>query len=180
MRVPLAAFAIAIVLLLSGTSRPAQAESRPCNTSVLTRQGKHVKIRIAELNKLLNQRLTAIHSHFHDLQLTPAKNGELKVSGVKDGDAVSISGPLRVTDNGIVELHAKQIMKNGTEVDGIMSLFGKSLDDYVKLPRSKTLSVEGDNLRIDVHRLLGLSGRVEKVDLRGPTIDIDFATQPCL
>jgi hypothetical protein len=108
-----------------------------------------------------------------------SEGGNLKVSGKKNGTPVSIVGPLQVTGKGLLRLHANKIQKNGAGVEGIMSLFGKNLSDYLNLKKTNSMRVQGDNLIIYPDKLLGLHGRATGVKLLKSGIELQFASQPC-
>ena len=168
-------------LLAVLTSVPLVAAKRKlpaCNAQVLTRNGRNVRIRLDELTKQLNDRLNGAHSRFSDLQLT-TQGKDVKVSGKKDGESISIQGPLKVTGNGELQLHANQIHKNGAGEKGIMSFFGKDLADYVHLKNTGAIGVSGNNLNIHTDKLLGLHARAIKVQVHSSSVAIRFASQPC-
>jgi hypothetical protein len=149
-----------------------------CNTQVLARHGRNVRIQLDALTRQLNDELNRAHSHFSDLQLSTQGN-QVKVSGKKAGSSISIQGPLTVTSDGQLRLHAKQIHKNGVGEEGLMSLFGRDLADYVNLKKTKSMRVSGDNLKISTDKLLGLHAHATKVQVHAKSIAIRFASQPC-
>lgn len=149
-----------------------------CDTQVLTRQGNNISIGLDALSKRLNGKLSKAHSHFSQLQLT-SEGGNLKIAGKKDGTPMSISGPLQVTGNGRLQVHANQIHDGGAGVKGIMGIFGKNLSDYVNLKKTGSMSVQGNNLRINPDKLLDLHGRATEVKLKKSSIEMRFASQPC-
>jgi hypothetical protein len=65
------------------------------------------------------------------------------------------------------------------EVKGIMEIFGKNLSDYIQLKQTGFMSVQGNYLRINPDRLLGLRGRVTSVKLQKANTEVRFASQPC-
>ena len=127
---------------------------------------------------MFNQKLNAAHSHFTDLQLVAEGKDTLKVSAKNDGQPVSISGPVQVTSSGGLRLHAKQITTNGTNLKGLMGFFGQKLDDHLDLQDSPSLAVHGNDLDINLERLLGLSGRITNIQLHGSRIEMQFASSP--
>ena len=150
-----------------------------CDTQVLTRNRNRVSMKLQTLSAQLNQQLKTAHASFQNLQLTPEGDGDLKVSGRKNGDIISISGPLQVTKGGKLQLHAKEINKNGSGMKGIMDLFGKDLSDYVNLQKTKSVSIDADNLVVNADRLLGLQGRITAVQLKNESLEMQFASPPC-
>lgn len=160
---------------ISGVARGLPA----CDVQVLTRNGNQISINLQALTAKLNQRLRSAHASFQNLQLTPQGENDLKISGQKDGNTIAISGPLQVTKGGKLQLHAKHISKNGSAEKGIMDLFGKDLSDYVNLQKTKSMSVQQDNLLVNTDKLLGLHGRLTGVQLQNETVELQFASQPC-
>lgn len=173
--VPAGILLASIMMLL-----PAVAEQLPaCNRQVLTRHGNSINVSMSGLTRKFNQQLEQAHSHFSNLQLSPEGNNELQVSGEKDGTPMSISGPLKVTSDGEVELQAKHIKKNGSGVKGVMDLFGQNLSDHLNLKSTRSLRVDGDNLVINQDTLLGVRGDVTDVQVHNSGIKLHFAAPPC-
>lgn len=157
---------------------PLSAETLPsCNSRAFTRSGNRIKISASSLSRLVNQRLTASHSHFKNVRVTSSGN-ELRISGEKDGTPVSIEGPAEVTSDGRVRIDAKHIQKNGNGVKDVMGLFGKSLSDYVK-PKANSIEVHGNDLLINPDQLLGVAADLRQLQIRGSIIEMIFATPPC-
>ena len=165
---------IASVLLLAQSGF---AALRSCSSDV-RRDGDHVSTSMSQLSRLFNQKLKAVHSHFSDLQLVAQGKDTLKVSAKNDGQPISI-GPGQATSSGGLRLHAKQITRNGTNLKGLMGFFGQKLDDHVDLQDSPSLTVHGNDLDINLERLLGLSGRITNIQLHGSRIQMQFASKPC-
>lgn len=171
-------FGVMLIVSASATMAAARRSLPTCDAQIMQRQGRNITIRLDALSKELNGRLTAAHSNFSDLRLT-SDGSKLQVSGKKNGTPISISGPLTVTGKGLLQLHANHIHKNGSGVEGIMSLFGENLSDYVNLKKTQSMSVKGNNLRINPDKLLGLRGRATKVKLQPSSVELRFAAQPC-
>ena len=150
-----------------------------CRTNLFSRHGDRIDITLNSLEHIINQRVESSHSHFTDLQLSAEGNDALKISGRKDDTPMSISGPVKVSSDGRVVVHAAHITKNGTGVKSMMDLFGKDLADYVDLKGTKAISVKDDDLRIDPRRLLHVAGQVKSVRLTGSGVEMVFASQPC-
>ena len=134
---------------------------------------------MSQLSRLFNQKLNAAHSHFTDLQLVSEGKDTLKISGKNNGKPVSISGPVQVTSSGGLRLHANRITNDGDNVKGLMGFFGQQLDDHLNVQNSPSLAVHGNDLDINLDKLLGLSGRLTNVQLQGSRIQMQFASQPC-
>jgi hypothetical protein len=159
---------------------PAAAGTIPaCNTRVLSRRGKQINMSLSTLARHFNQRLQSAHSNFRNLRLLGQGGNHLKITGEKDGQPVSISGPLTPTSSGGLQLHASQITRNGTSMKGLMGLVGKNLANSVNLQNTPSVYAKGNNLEINVDRLLGVAGHVTSVRLRGSQIEMEFASQPC-
>lgn len=60
-----------------------------------------------------------------------------------------------------------------------MGLFGKNLADFVNVSNTPSVSASGNDLDINVDKLLGVAGHVTSVQLRGSRIEMNFASQPC-
>jgi len=158
---------------------PLSAENLPaCNRLAFMRRGNRISISTTSLSRLVNQRLTASHSHFKNVRVTSSGNDDLNISGEKDGTPVSIEGPAEVTNDGMVRIHAKHIKKNGNGVKDMMGLFGKSLSDYMK-PKANSIAVRGNDLFIDPDQLLGVAADLQQLQIRGSMIQMIFAAQPC-
>lgn len=170
---------LTLLLVFASTASVAANRGLPrCDTRVVTRHGSNISIGLDALNQSLNRKLSAAHSDFSEVQLA-SEDGNLKVSGKKKGTPVSIIGPLQVTGNGLLRLHANKIQKNGDGVEGMMNLFGKNLSDYLSLKKTKSMRVQGDDLIIYPDKLLGLHGRATGVKVLKSRIDLQFASQPC-
>ncbi len=172
MRFGLVVFSLLCFLL------PLSAENLPtCNRHAFTRRGNSINITTQSLSRVINQRLTAAHSDFKDVQVVPS-NGGLKISGQKNGKSVSIEGPVEVTTDGVVKIHAQHIEKNGNGEKGVMSLFGKTLSDYLK-PKARSVEVHGNDLLIHPDALLGVAADLRQLRIHGSTIELLFAEPPC-
>lgn len=158
---------------------PMSAENLPaCNRGAFTRRGNRIDITAKSLSGIVNQRLTASHSHFKNVQVIPTNNNELRISGEKEGNSFSIQGPAEVTSDGKVQIHATKIKKNGNGVKDMMGLFGKSLSDYVK-PNANSIEVHGNDLLIDPDQLLGVRADLRQLRIEGSMIELIFAVPPC-
>lgn len=171
-------FAVLPLVLVLATMAAGGEHLPECDTGLLTRQGRNITVRLDALSQRLNGKLKAAHADFSDLRLS-SDGSNLQVSGKKDGTPMSIKGPLTVTRQGLLQLHANQIHRNGSAEKGIMSLFGKDLADYVNLKKTQSISVQGNNLRIHADKLLGLRGRPTKAKLTKSSVELRFASQPC-
>lgn len=169
---------VALFLVVSASAMRAQ-RLPACRTHLLTRTGDRVSMTLTALGKTFNQKLRAAHSAFSNLQFSDKGNNHLKISGMKDGKPISISGPLQVTSAGELQLHADHIKQNGSGVKGFMDLFGQKLSDKVDLKHTPSLSVQGNDLKVNTDELLGLHGRLKNVQLNGPRIQMEFASRPC-
>ncbi|MDT8069801.1 MAG: hypothetical protein ROO76_16690 [Terriglobia bacterium] len=173
MRSGLVVFTLLCLLL------PLSAENLPtCNRHAFTRRGNRISITTQSLSRLINQRLTAVHSDFKNVVVTPSKDGGLNITGQKDGKSVSIDGPVDVTSDGVVRIHAKHIKKNGNGEKNMMSLFGKTLSDYLK-PKARSVDVQGNDLLIHPDDLLGVGADLRQLRIDGSTIELLFAEPPC-
>lgn len=168
-----------LFLLLTITCGFASGGTLPrCDTQVLTHQGRQITMSTSALSRVMNQRLSRAHSHFSDIRLSPQGGNKLKVSGKKDGTPMAISGPLKV-ENGQIVLQADHITKNGSGEMVLMTLFGKTLSDYLNLQKTPNLTVDGNNLRLNPDGLLGVRGDLKAVRIEGSNLHMDFASVPC-
>jgi hypothetical protein len=171
---------VVLVAVSAVCAFPAAAGSvAVCNPNLLSRQGNEITLRLSALAQHFNQRLQAAHSKFNNLRLTPKGPNTLEIAGEKNGQPVSISGPLAPNSYGGLQLHATQITRNGNSVKGMMDLFGKDLASSVNLHNLPSLYAKGNNLEINVDRLLGVAGHVTGVRLHGSQIRMEFSSQPC-
>ncbi len=168
-----------VVLTIFCFLLPMSAERLPaCERGAFTRRGNRIDITAKSLSRIVNRRLTASHSRFKNVQVMPAGNNDLRISGEKEGTSFSIQGPAEVTSDGKVQIHADKIKKNGNSVKDMMGLFGKSLSDYVK-PKANSIEVHGNDLLIDPDQLLGLKADLRQLRIQGSTIELMFAATPC-
>ena len=168
-----------IVLTIFFFLLPLSAKNLPvCNRRAFTRRGTRISITTAALSRLVNQRLSASHSHFKNVQVASSGGDGLKISGEKDGSPVSIEGPADVTSDGLVRIHARHIKKNGNGVKDMMGLFGKSLSDFMK-PKTNSIEVHGNDLLINPDQLLGVAADLRQLQVHGTTIEMMFADAPC-
>jgi hypothetical protein len=170
---------VLFTILLVGSAW-ADAPSLPsCDSEDLTRSGNTLTVTMPALTRIINQRLANVHSHFSDLELTPADGNHVKVSGKKDGTPMAISGPVKANKNGEMVLHADHITKNGSGEMILMDLFGKSLSDYLHLQKMKNLKTHDNDLMVNPDGLLNIRGHLDKLNVEGNKIEMQFASQPC-
>lgn len=168
-----------LILTLTFACGFASAEALPrCDAQAFTRHGRQITMSTSALSGVINQRLAKAHSHFSDIQLIPQGGNKLKVSGKKDGTPIAISGPLKV-DNGQMVLQTDHITKNGSGEMVLMTLFGKTLSDYLNLKKTPNLHVDGNNLRLNPDGLLGVHSTLKSVHLQGSNMHMEFASVPC-
>ena len=172
--------ALSFILLLSVSARPGAAQHLPaCNPQLITRHGNQITIGFHQLSDAFNRKLRAAHSSFRGLRLAVTSAHTLKVSGKKNGNTISVSGPLQAVGNGSLKLHANHIVRNGDHDKGLMDLFGKTLADYAHFSKTQSLSADNDNLYIHPDPLLDVSGPVTSVSLNQSSVTLTFASQPC-
>lgn len=179
MRILPSALCLATLLMLLLLTPRASAQALPACNPQYTRHGHQLTMGLQQLSQLFNQKLSAAHSHFSDLQLSSEGGNKLKVEGKKNGTELAISGPLQPVNNGSLKLHAEHIIRNGTPEKGMMDLFGKDLADYAHFSKTQILSAHGDNLFIHPDPLLNVSGKVSAISLTQSSITLTFASQPC-
>jgi hypothetical protein len=173
---PVALFLLALCAVSSAVAGGLPA----CNPGLLSRRGNQIDMSLSKLAQHFNERLSTAHSKLADIQLTAENANQLRISGERNGQPVSVSGPLApAAGSGGLQLHAAQIERNGKPVKGMMGLFGKDLANYVNVQNTPTVYAKGNNLEINVDRLLGVAGHVIGVRLRGSRIEMQFASQPC-
>jgi len=172
-------FAAAAVLAALFVSSAIAQNLPRCNSQLLTRQGNHISMSAHALSNVLNRRLAAAGSEYHNLLLVPQANNRLRVAAIKNGDTVSIVGPVQTTDHGEVQIHAEKILKNGAPMKGFMDLFGQDLGDRMHPKDPSILNVQGNDLIIHPDPLLGLRGQATGVQLVGSRIEMQFASPPC-
>ncbi|MGH9591341.1 MAG: hypothetical protein ACRD25_13160 [Terracidiphilus sp.] len=91
----------------------------------------------------------------------------------------SISGPLQAVGGGELELHADEILQNGTPEKGLMDLTGKNLADYAHFKNAQSLNTRDNDIYIHPDPLPNLSGQVTGVSLNDSSVTLRFSSQPC-
>jgi hypothetical protein len=125
-----------------------------------------------DLGRLLNR-------HVFNYPGSPLKHldvsiekGQLKQTGtVHKGIDIpfTLQGGLDVTPDGKLRLHAASVKVAGLPAKGLMGLFGVELDRLVKVEQGRGVSVQDDDIILDLERLLPspkVRGRVSGVEIR--------------
>lgn len=180
MRILISAISAGILVMATLAGSPAAGQDLPaCNTELMARHGNEITMGLQQLSDMAGKKLRAAGSNFSDLKLAAGHGNRLTISGKKNGNAISISGPLHPMSSGAVKLHADHIVKNGDHDKGLMDFFGKDLADYAHFNKTQILSAQGNNLLIHPDPLLNVSGDVTGVWLRDSKITLKFRSQPC-
>jgi hypothetical protein len=83
---------------------------------------------------------------------------------------VELEGEVSPTPQGDIRLHPTSVKAAGLPVKKLLDLFGVELDELMKAPRSKGVTVDGDDLILDPEKLLPpprMRGRVTAVRIEG-------------
>ncbi len=145
----------------------------------MRRRGHDLLLSFTALDRVFSKRLHQANYHFSDLKITSPGHGHLQLSARKNGKQFSLSGPFTVARPGVLRLHAQHIREAGSSVKGMMGLFGQDLRSYFKLNRAPALSVKGNSLFIYPSRLLGVRGKVTRMQLHAKSMRLHFNRQPC-
>jgi hypothetical protein len=112
---------------------------------------------LADMSRLLNQRTFGYPgSPLSDIVLT-VKGRQMKLNAkVKKGVLVPIEllGEMGVTPNGDMRVHATSVRALKIPVKGLLGAFGIKIDDLVDAKGAKGVSVQGNDLILDIEQLL--------------------------
>jgi hypothetical protein len=112
-----------------------------------------IAISMKTMTDLLNNYVFAYPgAPLKNIQIT-AKNGTIKQTGTmhKGVDLpFEIEGPLDVTAEGEIRLHASKIHSAHLPFKGLLHLFGEDLSKLVNLKQDRGVRLEGDNIVVGV------------------------------
>jgi len=128
---------------------------------------------VADMSRLLNNRIFAYPgSPLSDIVLA-VKGKQLKMNAkVKKGVLVPIEliGEMGVTPDGNMRVHSTRLRALNIPVKGLLGAFGVKMADLVDAKGAKGVSVQGDDLILDVEQMLPpprKRGKLTDVDSSG-------------
>lgn len=135
-----------------------------------------IAIRLQTVADLLNNYVFAYPgAPLKNIRLT-VKDGMIKQTGTmhKRVDVpFEIEGPLDVTPDGEIRLHAKKIHSAHLPFKGLLHLFGEDLSKLINLKRDRGVRLEGDDILLSPGRLLPpphIEGKLIAVRIEGDRI----------
>ena len=127
----------------------------------------------ASLNALLTRTLGHGQSNVRKLQVSVDEKGQLKQSGTIDKAIdlpFSARGEVSATADGRIRVHTRAVRGYGMPVTPLLKLFGVEMDDLLKVPNNRGVTVDGNDLLLDPSKLLptpALRGRITDVRVEG-------------
>jgi hypothetical protein len=132
---------------------------------------------MASLEALLNQHVFAYRkAPIKDVEVG-VEEGRLEPKGVLHKKGLHIpfkmKGEIEATLDGRIRVHPRSIKAVGLPVRPFMRLFGIELDDLVKIPGGRGVTVEDNDLLLDPQQMLPpphIRGRVASVRIEGAQV----------
>ncbi len=94
---------------------------------------------------------------------------------------IEIITDVGITPNGDLRLHVASLKALKLSVKGVLGIFGVKVADLVDAKGAKGVTVEGNNLILDIEQLLPpprKRGKISKVEVSGNELLLTFGTQP--
>ena len=141
-----------------------------------------VAVDVASLNALLTRTLGNGQSNVRKLTVSVDDKGQLKQTGTIDKAIdlpFSARGEVEATPDGRIRVRARAVKGYGVPVSPLLKLFSVEMDDLLKVPADRGITVDGNDLLLDPSRLLpapSMRGRITNVRLEGQTLVQTFGT----
>jgi hypothetical protein len=135
-----------------------------------------VTIDVASLNALLTRTLGHGQSNVRKLQVSVDEKGQLKQSGTIDKAIdlpFSARAEVSATPDGRIRVHTRAVRGYGMPVTPLLKLFSVEMDDLLKVPPNRGVTVDGNDLLLDPSKLLpapALRGRISDVRIEGQVL----------
>ena len=132
-----------------------------------------VAIDVTSLNALLTRTLGHGQSNVRTLQVSIDEKGQLKQSGTIDKAIdlpFSARGEVAATPDGRIRVRTRAVRGYGMPVTRLLKLFSVEMDDLLKIPHDRGVTVEGNDLLLDPSKLLlapAMRGRITDVRIEG-------------
>jgi hypothetical protein len=136
------------------------------------------------LSDLLNRYVFAYPDAPLKNLVVTAEKGRIKQKGTMHRGVdlpFEVNGHLDTTTDGQVRFHADKISSAHIPVKGLLHLFGEDLSKLVKLKEDRGITIEGDDILMDVDRLIPpprIAGKVTNVRVEGDRIVQTFGSGP--
>jgi hypothetical protein len=138
-----------------------------------------VAVDLASLNAIVARALERGRSNVSRVQISIDENGQLRQKGVvKKGINVpfDMKASLGVTPDGLIRLHAESVKGFGIPVNPLLKVLRLQTDDLIRVDAGHGIGVEGNDLLLDVSRLLpppGFQGTLTSVRVeRGRLVQV--------
>src|SRR5262245_29151534 len=128
-----------------------------------------VAVDLPSLNAIVTDALARGRSNVSRVQISIDDNGQLRQKGVvKKGVSVpfDMKASLGVTSDGLIRIHSESVKGFGVPVNPLLKLFRLQTDDLIRVESGHGIRVEGNDLLLDVSKLLpppGFHGTVTSV-----------------
>ncbi len=154
------------------------------NSYLIDIQNAVMSTSLSDMTRLMNDRIFSYPgSPLSHIALT-AQGAQLKLTGIaKKGVSipVEIVSDVGTTPTGDIKLHVVSLKALKVPVKGLFGLFGIKVGDLVDAKGAKGVTVDGNNLILDIETLLPpprKRGKVTKVEVSGSDLALTFGTQP--
>jgi hypothetical protein len=128
----------------------------PASYSVAVDTGE-VAVDLASLNAIVTRALQLAHSNVRRLEISIDDTGQLRQKGVlRKGISVpfDMKASVGVTADGLIRIHAESIKGFGVPVNPLLKVLRLQTDDMIRVDPGHGIRVEGNDLLLDVSRLL--------------------------
>jgi hypothetical protein len=155
-------------LFVAGSARSAPYLDDPRSYTVVVETGE-VAVDAASLNAIVSRALTQAHANVRDVHISIDDHGQLRQKGVvKQGISVpfDMKSSVGVTREGLIRIHAESMKGFGVPVNPLLKILRIQTDDLIKVDPGHGIQVDGNDLLLDVSRLLpppGFHGKVSSV-----------------
>jgi hypothetical protein len=153
---------------IAASTRSAPYLDDPQSYTVVVDTGE-VAVDLDSLNAIVARALEQGRSNVRRVQITIDQNGQLRQKGVvKKGISVpfDMKASLGITPDGLIRIHSESVKGFGIPVNPLLKVLRVQTDDLIKVDAGHGIRVEGNDLLLDVSRLLpppGFHGRLTSV-----------------
>jgi hypothetical protein len=132
-----------------------------------------VAVDLASLNALMARTMGGGHSNVKDLRVSIDEEGRLRQKGKIDKAIdipFNVKSTVSVTPDGRIRVHSESVKGFGVPIKPVMKLLSLEMDDLLKVDAGRGVTVAGNDLLLDVAKLLpspGMRGRLTAVRIEG-------------